>query len=104
MRDISEYNGVEDEALNQYHDRIKTDLVEFMLIRMATDVRSVKEHAEFINACVSAAATLAASQAVVLSAAAKDVTRHQPIIDNGRQAAIENLTLAYQTQVDLAFD
>jgi|GEM_PF-3666708 len=104
MRDISEDNGAEGEALDHYHDRIKTDLVEFMLIRMATDVRSVKEHAQFINACVSAAATLAASQAVVLSAASKDPERHQPIIDSGHQSAVLNLSAAYQTQVELAFD
>lgn len=100
MTDISSYNGSDLEPLNEYHDRIKADIAEIMLKRMVGDVRTLKERAEFMNACVGAAATLAAGQAVVLASAAKDPAQRQAIIDTGRENAVHELMDAYNTYVE----
>jgi len=95
LHDISEYNGAETEPLDKYHDRIKVDIIEFMLKRMVGDVRCIKERAEFVNACVAAAGTLAAGQAVFLAAAMKDKAQRRIILDTGLETAIHELETAY---------
>jgi predicted kinase len=99
MHDISEYNGIEAEPLGAYHDRIKADIAEFMLKRMVGDVRCIKERAEFMNACVAAAATLAAGQSVVLAAVINDPLQRQSMLDTGKRTALRELSLSYDTYV-----
>lgn len=100
MHDISDYNGTETEALDKYHDRIKVDIAELMLKRMVGDVRCIKERAEFMNACVGAAATMAAGQAVFLAAHISDPAQRKSVIDTGRETALRELEQAFNQYVD----
>ena len=102
MRDISELNGPELEPLDTYHERIKSDIASFMLKRMVGDVTSVKERAEFMNACVAAAATLAAGQSFFLAKQTDDAAKKAIIIDNGRESAERMLLEAFDEYIDAA--
>ncbi|MEX0298904.1 MAG: hypothetical protein AB3N28_07525, partial [Kordiimonas sp.] len=103
MRDISELNGEETEPLTEYHERIKVDIAAFMLKRMVGNVTSIKERAEFMNACVAAAATLAAGQSVYLAHAAKESEKRRAIIDTGRDTAVSMVKEAYDEYIAAAF-
>lgn len=104
MADISELNGLEPEPLADYHERIKEDIASFMLKRMMGNVTSLKERAEFMNACVAAAATLAAGQSVFLAQQAPDSQRSNFIIDTGRNNAVNMVKEAYDEYVAAAHD
>ena len=99
MRDISELNGAEAEPLADYHERIKVDIASFMLKRMVGSVTSIKERAEFMNACVAAAATLAAGQSVYLSSQSKSPDKKRAIIDTGRDTAVNMVKDAYDEYI-----
>mgnify|MGYP003646169662 CR=1 FL=1 len=103
MRDISELNGEETEPLSEYHERIKVDIASFMLKRMVGNVTSIKERAEFMNACVAAAATLAAGQSVFLAhQVLKQPDKRKTIIDTGRDTAVNMVKEAYDEYVAAA--
>lgn len=102
MRDISELNGEETEPLAEYHERIKVDIASFMLKRMVGNVTSIKERAEFMNACVAAAATLAAGQSVYLAHQIKHRDKRKAIIDTGRDTAVNMVKEAYNEYVAAA--
>ena len=99
MRDISNLNGEEQESLPAYHERIKIDLAAIMLKRMVEDVSSVKQRAEFMNACVAAAATLAAGQSVFLAGQCPEKSKRLAILDTGRDNAINMIKEAYDAYI-----
>lgn len=99
MRDISELNGREDEPLEAYHERIKLDIATFMLKRMVGDVTTVKERAEFMNACVAASATLAAGQSIFLASQLNEAERKKSVIDAGRETAVNMVKEAYDAYI-----
>ena len=96
MHDISNYNGLETEPLLVYHARIKEDLTEFMLKRMVGDVRTIKERAEFMNACAGAAGVMAAGQAAFLASQCDDPERKHAIESTALGTALHEMTLAYE--------
>lgn len=104
MRDISELNGEEQEPLKEYHERIKVDIATFMLKRMVGDVTTLKERAEFMNACVAASATLAAGQSVFLANQTTDNDQKDSIIDVGRENAVNMVKEAYDEYVAAAMN
>ncbi|MBV1901065.1 MAG: hypothetical protein KUG56_05275 [Kordiimonadaceae bacterium] len=95
MHDFAELDDPNREPLAEYHERIKVDIATFMLKRMVGNVSSEEERAEFLNACVAAAATLAAGQSVFLSSTTDTAEEGTEIIEAGLENAFETLTKAY---------
>ena len=103
MHDFAELDDPERQPLAEYHDRIKVDIAAFMLKRMVGDVSSTEERAEFMDACVAAAATLAAGQAVFLAAQADNDDTRNLIRKTGLESAQEMLAKAYNLYLAEAF-
>ena len=95
MPDFAELDDPDREPLAEYHERIKVDIATFMLKRMVGNVSSEEERAEFLNACVAAAATLAAGQSVFLSSNADSTEESAEIIKADLESATETLAKAY---------
>ena len=95
MHDFAELDDPERQPLAEYHDSIKVDIAAFMLKRMVGDVSTTEERAEFMDACIAAAATLAAGQSVFLAAQSDNVDTRNIILKAGLVNAQETHVKAY---------
>jgi len=99
MPDTPDIKDTKHESLPEYQERIKIDLVTFMLKRMVEDVTNIEQRAEFMNACVAAAAILAAGQSVFLAGQCKSNSKRASIIDTGRKTALNITKEAYDSYI-----